>query len=216
VDWEKDNLKIAFIDQSDRDYQIESAYRVPLGGSQFAICYLAEMLAQQGHQVLLFNNTASKRPSRGVICCPLDLVSPEDLATFDIVVEVNTCDVGKQIRPYLKPEARLALWIHHAHDQHDVEDLADPHVRAVYDGVALVSDWQRHQFHKHLGIEPTRSAVLRNGISPSFYGLFAEKEAILNHKVHPHCLPTPVHPFEVWKFCWKFSLRFEEPFPRPG
>ncbi|MEG4007423.1 hypothetical protein QUA41_16185 [Microcoleus sp. Pol11C1] len=51
-------MKIGFLDTYTWDYNIETPYREPLGGTQSAICYLAEALAAQGNEVFLLNNTS--------------------------------------------------------------------------------------------------------------------------------------------------------------
>ena len=61
-------MKIGFLDTYTWDYNIETPYREPLGGTQSAICYLAEALAAQGNEVFLLNNTSESGMSRGVDC----------------------------------------------------------------------------------------------------------------------------------------------------
>lgn len=61
-------MKIGFADFIDWDYKVESAYQIPMGGSQSSLCYLAEALAQQGHDVFLLNNTSAPGMSCGVMC----------------------------------------------------------------------------------------------------------------------------------------------------
>lgn len=70
-------MKIAFADPIACDYTIETPYQQPLGGSQSALCYLAEELASQGHEVFLLNNSKTPRISRGVVCLPLPLTNQE-------------------------------------------------------------------------------------------------------------------------------------------
>jgi hypothetical protein len=53
-------MKIGFLDTYTWDYNIETPYCKPLGGTQSAICYLAEALAAQGNEVFLLNNTSSR------------------------------------------------------------------------------------------------------------------------------------------------------------
>ena len=48
-------MKIGFFDTIGWDYDIETPYRQPLGGSQSALCYLAVALAATGHEVWLYN-----------------------------------------------------------------------------------------------------------------------------------------------------------------
>ena len=61
-------MKIGFLDTYTWDYNIETPYCKPLGGTQSAICYLAEALAAQGNEVFLLNNTSESGMWRGVDC----------------------------------------------------------------------------------------------------------------------------------------------------
>ncbi|MEG4498376.1 hypothetical protein QUB05_15110 [Microcoleus sp. F10-C6] len=61
-------MKIGFLDTYTWDYNIETRCREPLGGTQQAICYLAEALAAQGNEVFLLNNTSESGISRGLDC----------------------------------------------------------------------------------------------------------------------------------------------------
>ena len=60
-------MKIAFFDGIGWDYQIESAYRTPLGGTQSAVCYFAETPAKKGHTVYHLNSTSQKSVSRSTV-----------------------------------------------------------------------------------------------------------------------------------------------------
>lgn len=48
-------LRIVFLDPIEWDYVIDTPRVRPLGGSQSALCYLAEELAKRGHAVALYN-----------------------------------------------------------------------------------------------------------------------------------------------------------------
>ena len=136
-------MRIAFMDLIPWDYRIESAYQIPLGGSQSSLCYLAEQLAGQGHEVFLLNNTPSKGLSRGVMCLPLQQISRQLLQSFDVVVEFNGTFIGRQIKPGLATKALLILWTQHAHDQPAVAPLCEPAVCSVYDYIIFISEWQK-------------------------------------------------------------------------
>src|SRR4029077_14858423 len=106
----------------------------PLGGSQSALCYLAEELAERGHEVQLINNAALPGVSRGVVCLPLAKAAGDVWKRFDAGVLLNSVKPGLSIRPMLKADARLIAWIQHAHDQPAVQPLAREEVRRVFDG----------------------------------------------------------------------------------
>ena len=188
-------MRIAFLDTMFYDYVIETVYQKPLGGSSSALCYLAEELAKQGQEVVLLNRTTTPGMSRGVMCLPFATLTPELRASFDVLVVSNMAGQGGQIRQVLRPETRLVLWSGHAHDQPFMQDLRDPEEQQTYDGVVLVSEWQRQQYHQHFGVDLNRMQVLRNAISPAFADRFPGDRPILATKPQPPTLVYTSTPF---------------------
>jgi len=186
---------IAFADFTNRDYKVESAYQMALGGSESALCYLAEALAQQGQEVFLVNHTSAPGISRGVMCLPFEAVPVQLLQSLDALIVLNLAGQGMQLRSLMGDKTHLIFWTGHAHDQPAVQELQNPAERDVYDNFAFVSDWQRDRFQEHFGINLARSAVLRNAIAPSFCGLFPTESPILPHKSQPPVLAYTSTPF---------------------
>jgi predicted O-linked N-acetylglucosamine transferase (SPINDLY family)/glycosyltransferase involved in cell wall biosynthesis len=190
-------MRIAFVDPINWDYRIETPHQHPLGGSQSALCYLAEELVRQGHEIFLLNNASLAGLSRGVVCLPLSLQS---IALFqslhlDAVIILNGVSIGKQLKPLLPQKTRLICWIQSAHDQPNVSLFHQITEREVYDGVALVSQWQQTQFQKQFGLKPERVHVLRNAIAPCFNNLFTQSDTILAAKSDPPTLAYTSTPF---------------------
>ncbi|MGE5656064.1 MAG: tetratricopeptide repeat protein [Actinomycetota bacterium] len=190
-------MKIAFLDTYTWDYQVETPYHEPLGGTQSAICYLAESLAQQGHEVFLLNGTTQEGKSRGVLCLGRKVTEQvrQILRSLDAFIIVNIAGKGLEVKPLLGEQTRLILWLHNEPEFIFLQDLKNPLERAVYDGFAFVSDWQRQQFHQHFGIDCKRSSVLRNAIAPCFTNLFPENTPILPQKSQPPILAYASTPF---------------------
>jgi glycosyltransferase involved in cell wall biosynthesis len=188
-------MRIAFIDPINWDYKIASVYQRPLGGSQSALCYLGEALAKQGHEVFLLNNTLEPDVSCGVMHLPLATVPRQFLRSLDAVIILNQAEHGRQIRSNIGDNTRLILWNQHAHDQPAVKELHNSDERDSYDGIALVSNWQREQFHDQFGINLSRAKVLRNAISPAFSNLFPTHTSILTQKSQPPILAYTSTPF---------------------
>jgi len=188
-------MKIAFADFLDWDYQVESAYKIALGGSQSALCYLAEALAKQNHEVFLLNNTSVSGMSCGVMCLPLSTVPHQLLKSLDALIVLNIAGEGLEIKSLIGEQTRLILWTQHAHDQAAMRGLQNQSERDVYDGIALVSDWQRDRFHEKFNIDLTRAKVLRNAIAPSFCNLLSDDAPVLAHKSQPPILAYTTTPF---------------------
>lgn len=194
-------MKIAFLDFSNWDYQVESPYQRPLGGSQSALCYLAEALAKLGHEVFLFNGTSQATRSRQVNCLPLPQVfapnSPYQsvVNSLDVAIVLNQAGKGIQLRKVLAKKTRLVLWTQQVPTLGVMQPLRDKNEQAAYDGIAFVSSWQRDRFFAEFAIAPEKTQILRNAIAPAFAQQFAAAENIISHKLNPPVLAYTSTPF---------------------
>jgi tetratricopeptide (TPR) repeat protein/glycosyltransferase involved in cell wall biosynthesis len=188
-------LRVAFVCFNRLPYHLDTPRRVPLGGSESAVCYLAEALAQAGHEVFLLHPCSAPERSRGVQCLPLPASGMPPLPALDALVVLNLAGRGRDLRRRLAPGTCLIYWTGHALDQPAMMPLRDPAERDAYDGFAFVSDWQRRQYVHYFGIDPEKSGVLRNGISPAFQDLFAEGASILAAKSRPPVLAYTSTPY---------------------
>ena len=188
-------MKIAFLDLSDRNYNIESVYQLPMGGSESALCYLAEALAKLGHEVSLFNNILTAEISRGVMCVPLNSVTNYLLQNLDALIVLNMAIAGTKIKTLIGKQTRLILWTQHAPDQPAVSALQNSEERDIYDAFAFVSEWQRQKYIEQFNINLNKTGILRNAISPSFYKLFSKEISIITQKTKPPVLAYTSTPF---------------------
>jgi predicted O-linked N-acetylglucosamine transferase (SPINDLY family)/glycosyltransferase involved in cell wall biosynthesis len=189
-------MKIGFLDPS-FGYRVETAYQEPLGGSQSALCYLAEALAQRGHDVFIFTTTETIALSRGVICLPVKIWSTSVVHSLqlDALVVLNTTELGQEIKASLQPQTRFLFWVQHAVNQPGVKALATPASRDTYDYFVMVSNWQQSCFQQRFEIPKERFKVLRNAISPQFNARFAQAESILTAKQKPPIIAYTSTPF---------------------
>jgi glycosyltransferase involved in cell wall biosynthesis len=188
-------LRLAFVCFNSLPLHLETPYRLPLGGSESSLCYLAEALAGRGHEVFVLHPGPTPASSRGVHCLPLNDLSIRQLGDLDAVVVLNLGGQGRRVRALLARQTALVLWTQHAVDQPAVRPLGDRAEREVYDGFAFVSEWQRQKYLRHFGLDPQRTAVLKNGIAPAFQGLFADDQPILARKTKPPVLAYTSTPY---------------------
>jgi glycosyltransferase involved in cell wall biosynthesis len=191
----KERLRIAFASFSPFPFTVETPYQRPLGGSESALCYLAEALAQQGHEVFLLNANPTPALCRGVRCLPLSADSLQEVHPLDALIVQNLAGKGQELRALLPRDTLLVFWSQHAHDQPAVQALHDAAERHAYDRIVCVSDWQRQQFLEEFDIDPERTLVLRNAIGPAFSALFADNIPILAQKARPPVLAYTSTPF---------------------
>ncbi|MEE3717826.1 glycosyltransferase [Tumidithrix elongata RA019] len=188
-------MKIAFVDTVDWNYRVESAYQRPLGGSQSALCYLAEALSQQNHEVFLLNQTLDIGMSRGVTCLNLNQVPRELLQSLDVAIALNSTGYSKTLRSQLGEQTCLVLWTQHDTNQPAMQPLQDRTECDIYDAIICVSEWQRQEYCHCFGIPPDRIAVFRNAIAPVFTNLFEQDVSILNQKSKMPILAYTSTPF---------------------
>ena len=190
-------VKIAFLDPAGGDYTPDTPRMHPLGGSQSALCYLAEALAAAGLEVTLINGTRKAGVVRGVRCLPAAAVSWEGMRAFDAVVLLNGCptEALTRLRAALDGGRKLILWMQHAVDQPAAQCLAEPEARACWDGYAFVSRWQMDGYLTAFGLDRRRCRILRNGIAPAFSGLFPAGADIVAAKPWPPVLAYTSTPF---------------------
>jgi tetratricopeptide (TPR) repeat protein/glycosyltransferase involved in cell wall biosynthesis len=181
-------LRIGLASFYPRPFRTQTPYEQPLGGSESALCFLAEALAARGQDVFLLTASGETGPSRGVACFPLSPAALRQLPDLDVLVVQNLAGQGQALREALGRGPRLLYWTGHGVEQPAVQALRDPAERAAYDGFVFVSDWQRRRYHSVFGLEPARTVVLRNGISPTFENLFAPGESIRAAKAQPPVL----------------------------
>jgi glycosyltransferase involved in cell wall biosynthesis/Tfp pilus assembly protein PilF len=191
----KDRLRLAFASFSPFAFTTDTPYQEPLGGSESALCYLAEALSQQGHEVFLLNQGMVPAVCRGVSCLPLSEGSIGQLGRLDAFIVQNFAGKGRELRTLLSAHTPLVFWSQHAHDQPAVQALRDPAECQAYDFMVFVSDWQRQQFIQHFGLDPERTVVRRNAIGPAFSALFADNTPVLAQKARPPVLAYTSTPF---------------------
>jgi glycosyltransferase involved in cell wall biosynthesis len=170
-------MRLCLVDPLPWDYDADTPLERPLGGMQSAACHLAAALADLGHEVALATHTTRPGTRRGVAC--LSLGTPGGWtelrdSTWDAIISLSA--LAGPIRALVAPGTPAILWTGHAEDQPAVACLGDPAERDAWDGVALVSEWQRLRYAETFGLPAARTAVLGNAIAPAFEGLFQDAD----------------------------------------
>ena len=168
-------MRIAFFDPSGHNYNVETPFEAPFGGSQSALCYLAIALAALGHDVTTVTHT--DRPGRlravnGV--GPKPGLEKPFLDSFEAVVVLNAA-IGGELRRVLRPGIPLILWTQHAINQPAVASLDDPAERDAWTGFVMISAWQADTYDRRFGSDPSRRIILRNAMAPAFASLPARE-----------------------------------------
>jgi glycosyltransferase involved in cell wall biosynthesis len=168
-------MDIVFVDAAASAYDPDTPFQRPLGGSQSAACYLTTELVKLGHRVTLASRDAEVKLVRGVHCQPIPGAQDDALRNADCVVHLGGVHARlAEFQALCQPGARHILWTGLAHDQPFVAPLAQPEIRALFHGFAMVSEWQADCFHQAFGLDPARIGILRNAVGPAFADLFAD------------------------------------------
>lgn len=176
-------MNLAFVDAIGCDYDPGSTLDRPLGGSQSALCYLAVALAARGHRVASYTATTKPRIHQGVQCNSYRDLGCDALANCDAVIVLNgPAHICLAIRPKLPPSCRLILWTQHAQDQSAMSELQRPEVRAGWNAIVCVSQWQLAGMQRRFGLDSSRTVVLRNAVGPAFLNLFPDAAALAKAK----------------------------------
>jgi glycosyltransferase involved in cell wall biosynthesis len=188
-------MQIAFLDRMPWDYRVDTPDERPLGGSQSALCHLARSLAGQGHAVRMVTMTTAPGLVAGVDCRSLD----EGFALFagmDAAIVLNDPDpqVASALRVAMGGRGLVVLWTQHDVDQPAMAAFAEAEVRAAWDRVVFVSDWQRRAYRRSFGAMPA-DIVIGNAMAPAFETLFGVDEDVLGPKSGPPLLVYSSAPF---------------------
>ncbi|HEY2891528.1 MAG TPA: glycosyltransferase family 4 protein [Dongiaceae bacterium] len=164
-------MRIVFIDPTTHDYNVETPFHTPFGGSQSSLCYLAIELAALGHEVSSVTETRDVGRFRGVECVgKRPGLEKGFLDRFDVIVMLN-CALGIETRRVLRHDIRLVLWTQHADNQPAIATLSDAAERDSWSAFAFISSWQAETYRRRFGVPAERSVILRNAMAPAFAAL---------------------------------------------
>ena len=161
-------MKISFVHRSYVDYNVETPYTRPIGGTESAICYLAPELVKLGHEVRLLTNTSQPGNYRGVECLNYKTSLTANVLNAADIVVVSNESCARELREKFQAKKPLVLWVQHADDQDAIEGLQFTRERKAWNGMAYVSQWQFDQFFDYFWVPREKGRVMRNAISPTF------------------------------------------------
>ena len=160
-------MKLAFIDMAPWDYDAETPFNSPLGGTQSAAVYLAAELAALGHEIVFINDVKTPHVSRQVQFLNANAIDGQFLNQFDAIVSISGV-MGTAFRRDSRVTKPLILWVHHAIDQPAVQNLKNAEERKAWTAFAMVSAWQAETYHQQFAIPRERMVIKRNAVSPAF------------------------------------------------
>jgi glycosyltransferase involved in cell wall biosynthesis len=168
-------VNIVFIDPVGWDYDVSTPENRPMGGSQSALCYLANELRQRGHSIVIVNGKSKPSVLNGVQYESLNGLNNEVLSQPNsAIVFLNPqADHAIRIREIISPSSFIVQWQQHAADEVAVQGLFQPKLQQSWDAIVCVSEWQRNIFQKAFAIPAKKMFILRNSPGPNFRNLFS-------------------------------------------
>ncbi len=178
-------MKILFANLSSLQFNVETPYHEPLGGTESCVCYLARELAKKGHDVSLIARLPQQSPNMvaGVRHRSIALMRDKDFfdaEKFDIIITLNAALACPRFREH-SPASINIFWNHLPPDQPPIEPLGHPLVQDTIDQIVYVSEWQKDITEKYFTL-PKPSRVIANGLTPSFENMFASASELLAAK----------------------------------
>ncbi len=180
-------MRIVFLDPCKWDYNPNTPYERPLGGTQSALCYLSLKLALSGHEIYLLNNISKPLHIHGVNCIPLrntlgemrnllNKISPEK------IVVLSEVGIAKELRKIINSRVKIYLWTSHAHNQPSFNGLETDEIKGSWDGYIFVGKWQRDHVCNLFNIDQRNTTIIGNAIAPPFENNFEDIQSIINKK----------------------------------
>jgi protein O-GlcNAc transferase len=163
-------MKLAVFDTW--EYNLDTPYNSPLGGTQSAICYFLEEMKSRNHEIYLFNGNKKSETIKGVINTPLSEYQQyikSNKIVFDVVIVSCVADELLKIKVSLNsPSTIFCLWTGHDIDQAASKMLKDTKLKDFVDLYIFVSDWQRLRYVETYQIKYSKTMILKNGIGKPF------------------------------------------------
>ncbi len=160
-------MQFVFMHPTGNGYHPGSPRTQAMGGTESAVVHLSTALVRAGAKVTLLNNPKTEMVVDGVRLLPSDKIPPGLIDRCDALVVISTA-VGSRIRASFNQKIPLLLWCHLDVDQAYIASLQQPEERQAWNGYVMVSHWQAERFVGHFGLDPARTHVIGNAISPAF------------------------------------------------
>ena len=158
------SLTFAFYQPFSLDYDGSTPRDRGLGGTESAVVYLAEALAQRHHRCIVFNGCGKGSHVNGVEYARWESMPARCVTDRpDVLVAVRSWEAIGRLR--LAP--LQIFWTGDASDQPFVQTLSNADARAEIDFFMLQSDWQVSTFQTHHMVPASRIIKTSLGASAS-------------------------------------------------
>jgi hypothetical protein len=155
-------MKIALFDSA-WEYDVDTPYNNPLGGTQSSICYFLEEMKLRNHEMYLFNKRDMTKLINGVVHVPaveyLSYIKNNNIA-FDLIIVSCLVNDLFQIKNSLNnPKIMYCLWTGHDIDQLSSKLLNDVKAKDMVDIFIFVSEWQRNRYIQQYSINYNKTII---------------------------------------------------------
>jgi glycosyltransferase involved in cell wall biosynthesis len=161
-------MKILLVDNG-LEFDLNTPYIKPLGGSEISLILLAKGLANLNHQIVLLNNCNHKDQSNNIIQDHISLF--DQYANISDVILLNRY-IPPSIMNFLTK--KIYYWCHDAFDQNNIKWMMNKNATKLLTNILCVSEWQKQTFLNYFNI-PDNLLVLGNPIDYSLYQGYTER-----------------------------------------
>jgi glycosyltransferase involved in cell wall biosynthesis len=162
-------MKIVFFDTMGINYDLNTPYDKPLGGTQSAVCYLLEELAlTKQHELYLFSRNPNDGKSiRNVFMFDISKMTLIEQIKPDIIIACAFPDIAMQLK--IKFGCSVILWSQNDYDQFPIHRvLKEKHIADIIDCFMFVSEWHMFRMVNYYNLPIEKCCVLKNGIGKPF------------------------------------------------
>ncbi len=165
-------MKILLYD-SGSQYNLNTPYNKPLGGSETSLLLIAKGLSELNHQiVLLTTSTEIKESNSNLIRDNINYFSQYAELSDVIICSRN---VPYDIMPFVGNK-KIYYYSHDAYDQQNVQWMMNQNSTTILNRIFCVSDWQKNSFIKYFNVNENILKVVGNPIDLSLYNGFTDRD----------------------------------------
>lgn len=165
-------MKILLADNG-MNFDLNTPYVQPLGGSETSIILLAKGLKELGHQIVLLSNNNLDRQV-------YDNLILDNINLFDGYAEIADVIILNRFLPnsiqHLVQVKKVFYYSHDAYDQANIQWLIGENVEKYFQKIFCVSEWQKQSFVKYFNCDADYFEVIGNPIDYSLHYGYAQRQ----------------------------------------
>ena len=154
-------------------FDLQTPYYEPLGGSESSLLLLSKGLVDLGHQVVILT-TSTKEQEQDSNRIRHHINFFDQYAELSDIIILNR-NIPQSIMNFIDRK-KIFYYSHDAYDQQNVQWMMNQKSVNLLDSILCVSEWQKQTFIKYLNVDESKLKVIGNPIDLSLYNGFTERD----------------------------------------